>query len=167
MSAAKNTYTIEIAAVVLRLADQLNTDYKCLPDDFTGEFKAFFLDICSEFHSSHDYKAAAPRTRRTMHRIAFQKIIYALKQFPDSTESSVLIDGLYHLRHFSTRPDVPSSPFYDDKAVIAHDALIYILHAICFCDAPSVQRRRRCGMCLCPRAYSLALPVPRAASHDQ
>ncbi|KAF8870343.1 hypothetical protein CPB85DRAFT_1354921, partial [Mucidula mucida] len=56
MSAAKNTYTTEITAVVLRLADQLNTDYKCLPDDFTGASKTCFLKIYSKFHFSHDYK---------------------------------------------------------------------------------------------------------------
>ncbi len=32
-----------------------------------------------------------------------------------------MVDGVYHLRRFSMRPDLPNSLFHQGKAVIAHD----------------------------------------------
>ncbi|KAF9002233.1 hypothetical protein BDZ89DRAFT_666611 [Hymenopellis radicata] len=102
---------------------------------FTGAFQSFYVDLCSQLRPAHDSKAAAAQT---IPRVSFQKLVSA-KRYPHATQSSDIVDGVYHLRQFSIRPDAPHSLFYDDKAVIAHDALIHVLSAI-WEHAPVSQR---------------------------
>ncbi|KAF8917221.1 hypothetical protein CPB85DRAFT_1559020 [Mucidula mucida] len=94
MSAPQDTYTNDIEVIVCTLADRLNAEHRNLANELSGEFQAFFVDICLKGRPAHD-AAARLDTAQTLPRPSFQKILSALKQ-----------------------------------VVIAHDAVIHVLHAI-------------------------------------